>query len=95
MDNYKYEINCTQTKTADIDFTVDNAREITYKTALKYIGIAHILEVFPFYVKDKRQGLTLQNDWHVSYYVSTYQGRKCYIIMHSAIEYIFTKNPTQ
>lgn len=35
--------------------------------------------------------LTLKKDWHVTYHKSTYQGRPCYFMCHSAIEYVFVK----
>lgn len=32
----------------------------------------------------------LSKDWHVAYYRSRFNGRPCYYIVHSAIEYVFT-----
>jgi len=36
--------------------------------------------------------LTLGNDWHVCYYRSYYQGRPCYFLVWSAIEFIWVSN---
>ena len=37
----------------------------------------------------ERGGLRLKDDWHVGYFKSTYDGKPCYYIDHSRIEYIF------
>lgn len=39
----------------------------------------------------RNKPLTLKKDWHVTYHRSTYQGKPCYFICHSAIEYVFVK----
>ena len=40
----------------------------------------------------RNRPLTLKKDWHVSYHRSTYQGKPCYFMVHSAIEYVFVKD---
>ncbi|MGV0949170.1 MAG: hypothetical protein ACOYB3_00765 [Azonexus sp.] len=40
----------------------------------------------------RNKPLTLKKDWHVSYHRSVYQGRPCYFLVHSAIEYVFVKD---
>ena len=42
------------------------------------------------YVDTRRNGLTLDQDWHVRFFKSKYAGRPCYYAVHSEIEYIFT-----
>jgi hypothetical protein len=32
---------------------------------------------------------SLRDDWHVRYYRATWEGRPCFVMVHSAIEYIF------
>lgn len=44
------------------------------------------------YESDKRRGLTLANDWHVSYHRSTYDGQRCYFVRWSGIEFIWLPN---
>jgi hypothetical protein len=41
------------------------------------------------YEANKRHGLTLAGDWHVSYHRSTYGGKRCYFLRWSAIEFIW------
>lgn len=38
----------------------------------------------------KSGNLTLRKDWAVSYHRSKYNGVKCYFLVHSTIEYIWT-----
>lgn len=35
--------------------------------------------------------LRLQDDWHVAYYKSTYEGRDCFYLVWSAFEHIFVE----
>ncbi len=91
MKLFKYETCCVNAKGKDIQVMVEQNRDITYRTFFKYVSLDDVLEVFEGYVKDSRKGLTLKNDWAVSYSKSLYQGRPCYYINHSMIEYIFTK----
>jgi len=39
----------------------------------------------------RKNGLLLKNDWSVRFYKSTYKGIPVYIMVHSAIEYVFAK----
>lgn len=43
------------------------------------------------YERDTRRGLTMANDYHVSYHRSTLHGERVYYFTHSAIEYVFTE----
>lgn len=40
----------------------------------------------------RNRPLTLKKDWHVSYHRSVFQGKPCYFMVHSAIEYVFVKD---
>lgn len=69
----------------------DAAKDVTYRTFRK-----HCAEVAEWakkmkYDQRKSQGLTLKDDWHVGYYRSVFQGKACYFIRHSHIEYIWVK----
>ncbi len=41
------------------------------------------------YERSKRRGLTMANDFAISYHRSIYRGRRCYFIRWSAIEFIW------
>jgi hypothetical protein len=84
-----YRTSCVGTTADIIHLMQDNAKEITYRTFRKY---AEGLDYWAAGMKyDKRAdvGLTLKNDWHVSYHKSTYMGMPCVYLVHSAIEHIW------
>ena len=70
---------------------IDTAREITYETLLRHVSTDELASVFPDYEwgRGKRDGLKLKDDYAVSFYSSTYRGKPCVYVCHSAIEYIF------
>ena len=70
---------------------VDQAVEVSYGTVLR-----HCTDLLQWagemgYDRRSNQGLTLKNDWHVSYHKSRYQGYRCYYVCHSGIEYIWVE----
>ena len=69
-----------------IDSMVEQSRQITYKTFLKYVCFSHLMKVFPFY---QGSGLHIKNDYGVSFHKSEYENKPCVYVCHSAIEYIF------
>lgn len=84
-----YLTNCISSTATRIDAMVDDAKEISYRTFLKHVSYSEISSLFPYYQKDSRLGLTLRNDWAVSFFKSKYDHQECVFICHSAIEYIF------
>jgi hypothetical protein len=91
MKRFSYETCCINADGNDIGSMVDKSKDISYRTFFKYVSREEVLGIFPFYENDSRNGLTLKNDFAISYYKSHYQGRSCYFLTHSAIEYIFTE----
>ena len=86
--------SCVELPGEHITEMVDAARQITYRTFMAHVDRGIMESLFPEYNwpgKPGNFGLWLCNDWHVSYYRSTYRGRRCYFIEHSAIEYIFAE----
>ena len=68
---------------------VDASREVTYRTVLKHCdGLLEWAEGMSYF-RHPSQGLTLKDDWAVSYHKSVYRGRPCYYVRHSSIEYIW------
>jgi hypothetical protein len=89
---YRFEVACVQANGDDITEMVDSAREITYRTFFQYASRADVEGLFPFYDRTARHGgLSIKKDWHVRYFKSRYRGRPCYYLVHSAIEYVFTR----
>ncbi len=84
----KFEyLTCCVTSTARlIDSMVESARQITCKTFLARVNI----DVEAFGYVRRGAGLKLCDDWAVSFHKSIYNGKPCYYMCHSAIEYIYT-----
>ena len=87
---FKYACNCTDMYDGEpIQDMVDIEREITWETLLKHVSVEEINEIFPFYLDCP--GLSLKSDYAVQFCKSKFEGKPCYFIRHSAIEYIFLK----
>jgi len=86
-----YLTNCTNASGRSINNMVNIAREISYKTFCKYVSQETMQELFPTYSWGNKRdgGLYIKDDFAVRFYKSTYCGKKCVYIEHSAIEYIF------
>jgi len=85
----EYRYNCVSPKsTKELQYIIDNAREIKNSTFKKKIGNVNYqaLEVELHYNNE----LKLKDDWHVEYFKSkTPNGKEVAYIRHSAIEYIY------
>ena len=89
--DYYYRTNCVASDARSIDNMVDNASDVTYETLIGHCdGVAEWAKQMG-YDRNSKQGLTLKNDWAVSFHKSMYRGRPCYYICHSSIEYIWVK----
>ena len=91
-----YETNCTVANGDDIEAMVDACKEISWKTLVKYVDIHEVADLFPDYNwtaigLGKGFGIRLKDDHSVRFCKSTYQGRPCYYIEWSGIEYVFTE----
>lgn len=84
---FKYETCCVNSDAESIIAMVDNAKDVTLTTFLRQCDASDLLldlgynKMFP-----------IKKDWHVKYFKSTYKGKPCYYMVHSAIEYVFCKN---
>jgi hypothetical protein len=90
-----YQFNCVSSDAETIGPMVDQAKEITYRTFLRYVSFRHLSELFPWYDRHPRQGgLMLCHDWHVAYFKSKVyingELKPCVFVVHSGIEYVFT-----
>jgi len=70
---------------------VDSAQTITRRTFLRHVGRRNLElhEKALEYAGCPSQGLTMAQDWHVSYYKGVFRGKPVVYFVHSAIEYIF------
>jgi hypothetical protein len=87
---YRFHTRCVETSNDKLQAMYDRKRPITFRTAQRKIGQAHLNEVFPFYAPGP---LTLATDHYVEYSRSWFDGRPCINIEHSRIDHIFLKPP--
>ena len=89
---FHYATCCVESDGESITAMADAARDITYRTALKHMtGLLEWARARGY--EPRAPGLTLKNDWSVSYHKSFYQGRRCYYLVWSHIEYIWLQGP--
>lgn len=88
-EKFTYETNCVDSGDGQaIQAMVDRAHDITLRTFRKRC------DTFAWETQmgyERRGGLPLSRDWHVSFHKSVYCGKPCYYARHSAIEHIFTE----
>jgi hypothetical protein len=90
---FKYEICCVDAPTGEmISEMKEGSREITYKTFRSHCEGVDAWARSKGYDRTSRQGLTLKADWAVGFYKGTYDGRPCFYLSWSGIEYIWTKD---
>jgi hypothetical protein len=69
---------------------MDKARQITYRTFVKAVGLDSLRGIFADYSWGHHRGdLRMKNDPYVTYFRSVFNGEQCYYVRHSGIEYIF------
>ena len=84
MTRYAFTTTCVNA-TADLILDmVDRAREVTWRTFTRYVPRHELRACFP-------GPPALEQDWHVRFYSSRFAGRRCYFLVHSAIEYVWTE----
>lgn len=89
---YQYHTSCVQSTAKLIEEMIDAAIDVTYRTMLKHCpGLLDWAESVG-YERNSRRGLTLKEDYVVSFHRSKYRGRRCYYVRWSAIEHIFVES---
>jgi hypothetical protein len=81
---YQYYGNCVNLNGSKISDMVESSKEISYNTLTKNIkgGRKILNEMFGTIPH-------ISKDWSVSFYSSKFDGKRCYFLKHSAIEYVF------
>jgi hypothetical protein len=71
---------------------IDNAIDITRRTFLKHVNREEMKEIEQQlgYASHKSKGLTMADDWHISYHRSKLHGKTVYFFTWSGIEHVFT-----
>lgn len=90
MDEFSFVTDCVSSKGEDIQAMTDRSVTVTRRTFREHCRDSlKLLETQLGYAEHARQGLTMAEDWHVSYHRSRYRGQLCYYLVWSAIEYVF------
>jgi hypothetical protein len=87
---FTYFNNCVcwnPSELESLEDLIDNEIEIEYAELTENVSQAELDSVFTMY---EDCPLTLEKDWHVRYFKSELNGELCYMVRHSAIEYVFT-----
>lgn len=99
--NFRYLTNCVHS-TADLIIAMTTlARQITYETLIQHVSVEELERVFSSYsyrgehhnrfTGELTSPLHIKRDYAVSFWKSTYDGKPCYYVEHSRIEYIFVE----
>jgi hypothetical protein len=91
---YFYETNCTEAAGEDIQEMREAAVPISYLTMQKHCYGLKRWALDHGYRRLRTKGPTLRTDPFVGFYKSTYQGKPCYYLTWSGIEWIWTKELT-
>lgn len=93
-EGFRYAGNCTDGTTAPyLQDMMDDAKRITYRTFVNAVGLDSMREIFGDYAWGYQRGeIRMKNDPYVYYYRSRYNGKPCYYVRHSGIEYIFVSD---
>ena len=97
--NYVYHRNCTSFshteahRPGNLIEMIDKNIEITRKTFLRHVDSWDISAIAGSlgYQTHPSKGLTMKNDFHITYHRSKLYGETVYYFRHSAIEYIFVQ----
>ena len=98
---YSFETTCVNSTAELIRDMVEQAMEVTWKTFRSHVHWTDVQWAFPFYSfrgeeyspanHQQTCGFHIKDDYGVSFYKSFYNGKPCYYIVHSAVEYVWTK----
>ena len=80
--------NCVSSTEEAISNMIEQSKDITYKTFFKRVDWVEVSRMLGYDLHPSN-GLTIKNDYHVSYSKSKYKGKSCHYVTWSAIEYIF------
>ena len=98
---YQFSTGCVNSTAELIDAMTETSREITWRTFSQHVPAELLQATAPFsmyqYHGEHTNPITgeqtcplhLSNDYAVTFHKGTYDGKPCYYIVHSCIEYIF------
>jgi len=84
----RFITDCVNSTQEAISNMIEQSKSITYKTFFKRVDWVEVSRMLGYHLHPSH-GLTIKNDYHVSYSKSKYKGKSCYYVTWSSIEYIF------
>lgn len=91
---YEYETCCVNVPPEDVNALnemIDGGVQITRGTFLRHCQDVDRWAEGQGYELHSSRGLTLGQDYHVAYFRGEFKGRRCYFLVWSAIEFIWTE----
>ena len=98
---FHYKTCCINSTAEAITEMTEQSKSITWNTFKKYVSVESVRVIFPSYsyrgekhnpfTGELTIGFHLKDDWAVDFCKSEYRGKACYYVIHSGIEYIFTR----
>jgi hypothetical protein len=85
-------VDCGMANLPALNEMIERETQVSYRTLMRRVGREVLASVPQFDGYDWRlrpRDLTMKRDFHVSYHRSVWQGRRCYYVRWSAIEFIF------
>ena len=93
MQEYTLHTTCVTAQPDDLDAMLESGRQIKRASFMARVSARELQRFFPQYrwygIPDS--SLNMMHDYHVTYWSGMWRGKRCYYLIHSAIEYIFTK----
>lgn len=81
---YRFSLSCVESTYEAIRAMIEVEKPITLKTFRRRCDSKGLERSLGY-----DRGFPLCRDWHVGYYRSMYEGRRCYYLRWSGIEHIF------
>jgi len=89
---YSFATRCVEAEGPDISEMVDNADDVSFDEVRDNVKEPTLDDWAQDmgYELDPEDGLTLEDDWAVSFHRGVFRGRPAYYVVHSGIEHIWT-----
>lgn len=86
---YEFSYSCVNPLSLEeLEYICDNMRGIDAKTFLKYVSLSQINAALLWSVKYASVALLLK-DWHIRYFKLKKNEIDVYVMVHSAVEFVF------
>lgn len=98
---YAYSFNCVSVPNEhcsedELHSLCERMREInivTFKRALGAQLVNEIRKAFGMQQPRGTHGVSMERDWHIRFGSVIHRGKRAYVMVHSAIEYVYIEQP--